>query len=408
MTKCLSVAIVLALISVYVFCAFAQEGEDYKDYVRVAEFIWDEISQQKELEDFQHSQNAALNDYILQQEKAYKAYMEEIEKKWNEFIAPSQEEWVDYGEDKNVRSIVNFEEKAAPTEKPIEKPIEKPDGRKETPEEEKGQIIIEAVVPADDPDAEEKAKELIANHIEKIFSTTNEAKKNILEGQVKTESGEDVTPENVKEFVKEEVLPKIKVDPEPLKSKDGVERVKVSVVIPMVPEHLRVRAEQYLKSVRKYCKQYKEDVPLVMAVIQTESYFNPLAKSHIPAYGLMQLVPRSGGKDAFRYVFKKNQAPEPEFLYIPENNLLLGTAYLHVLENNYLYGVRDPKKREFLVIAAYNGGIGNVIKKVLKKYNVPEMTPDEVYAALRKEMPEETKNYLARVSSRKKNYLAWQ
>lgn len=402
MTKCLSVAIILALISVYAFCAFAQEGDDYKDYVRVAEFIWDEISQRKELEDFQRAENAALNDYILQQERVYKAYVEEIERKWNEFIAPSQEQWVDYSEDKNVRSIVNFEEKATPTEKPIEKP----DG-KETPEEEKGQIIIEAIVPADDPDAEEKAKELIANHIEKIFSAKNEARKNVLEGQVKTESGEDVTPDNVKEFVREEVLPKAKVDPEPLKSKDGVERIKVSVVIPMVPEHLRIRAEQYLKSVRKYCKQYKEDVPLVMAIIQTESYFNPLAKSHIPAYGLMQLVPRSGGKDAYRHVFKKNQAPKPEFLYIPENNLLLGTAYLYVLENNYLYGIRNPKKREYLVIAAYNGGVGNVIKKVLKKYNVPEMTPDEVYAALRKEMPEETKNYLARVSSRKKNYLAW-
>ena len=45
---------------------------------------------------------------------------------------------------------------------------------------------------------------------------------------------------------------------------------------------------------------------------------------------------------------------------------------------------------------------------MLKQYNVPEMTPDEVYNALRKEMPNETKDYLAKVTSRKKNYLEWQ
>ena len=409
MIKRLSVAITLVLISVCAFYAFAQENQDYKDYVRVAEFMWDEMAMQKELEAFQREQDAALNNFLREQEMEFKAYKEEIERKWNEFIDSSSRYWVDYGEDKNVRSIVNFEEKEEPVEKPIEKPVEKPivKPEEETPEEEKGQIVVEAVVPADEPDAEEKAKELIAKHVEKIFSKKNEAKENVLEGQVKNGAGEVVTPQNVEKFVKEEVLPKAKVAPESLKSKDGVERVKVSVVIPMVPEHLRIRAQQYLKSVSKYCKQYRKDVPLIMAVIQTESYFNPLAKSHIPAYGLMQLVPRFGGRDAYKYVFKKDQAPNPDFLYIPENNLLLGTAYLHILDDNYFYGIKDPRKREYLAVAAYNGGVGRVIKRVLKNYNVPEMTPDEVYAILRREMPEETGDYLKKVSSRKKNYLEW-
>jgi len=409
MIKRLSVAITLVIISVCALYAFAQENQDYKDYVRVAVFMADEMAMQKELEDYQHEQDAAWNNFRREQEMEFRAYKEEIERKWNEFIDSSSRYWVDYGEDKNVRSIVNFEEKEEPVEKPIEKPAEKPvvKPEEETPEEEKGQIVIEAVVPADEPDAEEKAKELIAKHVEKIFSEKNEAKQNILKGQVKNDAGEVVTPQNVEKFVKEEVLPKAKVAPESLKSKDGVERVKVSVVIPMVPEHLRIRAQQYLKSVRKYCKQYRKDVPLIMAVIQTESYFNPLAKSHIPAYGLMQLVPRFGGRDAYKYVFKKDQAPKPDFLYIPENNLLLGTAYLHILDDNYFYGIRDPRKREYLAVAAYNGGVGRVIKRVLKNYNVPEMTPDEVYAILKREMPEETGDYLKKVSSRKKNYLEW-
>ena len=405
MMKYLLASITLVLMSIHVF---AQEDQDYQDYVRGIEFIWNEYSEAEEFREFQQQQDAELQEFLREQEQAYRKYEEEVERKWNEFISSRRQQWVDYDEGKNVRSIVNFEEKVAPEEKPEEEPEKEPEEEKGTPEEKKGQITVEAIVPIDTPDAVDKAKELIANQVERIFSVVNEAMENVLEGQVKTKTGETVTPQNVKEFVQEEVLPAAKAEPEPLKSKDGVERVKVSVVIPMVPNHLRVRAEQYLPAARKYCDRYKEDLPLIMAVIQTESYFNPLAKSHIPAYGLMQLVPKYGGRDAYKYVYKKDKMPEPAYLYIPENNLLLGTAYLHLLRDNYFYGIRDPKKREYLMVAAYNGGVGRVIKRMLRKYKIPQMSPSEVYDALRKEMPDETRDYLAKVTSRKSNYLAWQ
>ena len=198
------------------------------------------------------------------------------------------------------------------------------------------------------------------------------------------------------------------MDPKPIPSKDGVERVKVTVTIPMVPDHLRIRAEKFLESIRKYSEQYKVDVPLVLALIQTESYFNPLAKSHIPAFGLMQIVPKYGGLDAYRYVFKEDKMPTPRFLYEADNNLLLGTAYMRVLKEQYLYGIKDPIKQEYLMVAAYNGGIGRVIKRVLKRYNVPSMSPSEVYDVLIEKMPDETKDYLAKVTARKEKYIAWQ
>lgn len=272
----------------------------------------------------------------------------------------------------------------------------------------KGQIVVEAVVPADDPVAIDEAKKKIATHIEKIFSKKNDAGANILEDQVQTASGETVTPENAKKFAEEEILPKATVSPKVIKSKDGVKRVKVSVAIPMMPKHLETRAKQYRGLVKKYTRRYKEDIPLVMAIIQTESYFNPLAKSHIPAYGLMQLVPKTGGRDAYKFVHKKDEAPSPKYLYVPENNLMLGIAYVHILRDKYFYGIEDPLKQEYLIAASYNAGMGRVIRRVLKKYNVPEMSPDEVYDVLREVMPDETKDYLAKVSSRKKNYLAWQ
>ena len=404
MKKSLVVSTVLIFILTSVV---AQEAQDYQRYLQTIEARWMEAEQQR-LIAFQKAEAEAFQNFQNQETAAYQQFVEEIERKWNEFLSPTTEIWVDYSDDTDTRTTVNFEEK-------------------EQPEESKGQIVVETLVLADDPNVLEKAKGKLAVEVEKVLVPAPEKVTEmpspepmpekvveaspvapVLEGQVKTHAGEPVTPENVETFVKSEVLPQAEVDPEPVVSKDGVKRVKVTVTIPMVPEHLRIRAEKFLETVRRYAAQYNVDVPLVLALIQTESYFNPLAKSHIPAYGLMQIVPKSGGLDAYRYVFKKDQMPTAKFLYQTDNNLLLGTAYMQLLNERYLYGVKDPLKREYLMVAAYNGGIGRVIKRVLKVYNVPEITPDEVYNALIKEMPQETKNYLKKVTSRKINYLAWQ
>ena len=60
-----------------------------------------------------------------------------------------------------------------------------------------------------------------------------------------------------------------------------------------------------------------------------------------------------------------------------------------------------------LAIAAYNVGIGRVIKRILKRHNVPEMTTSELYDVLRIAMPKETADYLEKVTSRQENYVAW-
>lgn len=111
MIKYLSIAITLVLISIY---AFAQGDKDYKSYVQEIESTWDKYSQAKEFEEFQLKQNAAFQAFSREQEEAYRKYRKEVEEKWNIFIGSTPKQWVEYGEDKNVRSIVNFEEKIAP------------------------------------------------------------------------------------------------------------------------------------------------------------------------------------------------------------------------------------------------------------------------------------------------------
>ena len=150
---------------------------------------------------------------------------------------------------------------------------------------------------------------------------------------------------------------------------------------------------------------------LVFAVIKTESAFNPFAVSSAPAYGLMQLVPESGGRDAYRKAKGIDRAPTKEYLFDAANNIELGTTYLGMLLNDsVLQDVTDPLSREYCAIAAYNTGPSNVLRAfardpaaALRAINA--LSPAEVYDALRRHLPyAETRNYLAKVVSAQKRY----
>jgi len=151
---------------------------------------------------------------------------------------------------------------------------------------------------------------------------------------------------------------------------------------------------------------------LVFAVIQTESNFNPKARSHIPAYGLMQLVPKSGARDAYRYLYKKDKFLRGRYLYNPKNNIELGCAYLGKLKNVYFKGIKDEKSAYYCVISAYNTGPGNVakamtgttkLKPTVKKVN--SMSSKKVYATLKRNLPyKETRDYLEKVINRMPQY----
>lgn len=58
-----------------------------------------------------------------------------------------------------------------------------------------------------------------------------------------------------------------------------------SVTIQMVPNHLNKRAHKYLPMVREASAKYGVDQSLILAIMQTESAFNPYAVSHADALG---------------------------------------------------------------------------------------------------------------------------
>ncbi len=96
-----------------------------------------------------------------------------------------------------------------------------------------------------------------------------------------------------------------------------------SVTIQLVPNHLDKRAHKYLAMVRQASREkYGVDESLILAIMQTESCFNPYAVSRSDALGLMQVVQHTAGKDVFR-AQGKSGTPSRSYLFDPERTTLI-------------------------------------------------------------------------------------
>lgn len=197
---------------------------------------------------------------------------------------------------------------------------------------------------------------------------------------------------------------------------NGTPKTVFYVQMAMVNAAIDKRALQYASLVRQNSDKTRVSRSLIYAIIRIESAFNPYAVSSAPAYGLMQLVPTSGGREAYRKSRGEDVIPTKEFLFTPENNIEFGTAYLGVLLfDSPLREIRDPVSREYCAIAAYNTGPSNVYRAFSNKNGrarqdealdaVNAMRPDAVYTALRNKLPyEETRGYIANAVQAKKRY----
>ncbi len=113
----------------------------------------------------------------------------------------------------------------------------------------------------------------------------------------------------------------------------------------------RIYPLEYTDIIEKYSSQYDLDPYLVLAVIRVESRFIPDAVSHKNARGLMQITEKTG-----EWAADKLQLVDytQEKLFDPETNIRIGCWYLNTLFHEFT----DTD----LMLAAYNGGSGNVSK----------------------------------------------
>lgn len=126
------------------------------------------------------------------------------------------------------------------------------------------------------------------------------------------------------------------------------------------------------------------DRALVFAFMRQESAFNPRAKSHAGARGLMQLMPGTAGYMANRRFRGRARAS----LFDPTLNLSLGQKYIR-----YLLDHEQVQGNLFLMAAAYNGGPGNLAKW---QRRIAEKTSDPLLVI--ESLPSrETRDFIERV-----------
>lgn len=103
------------------------------------------------------------------------------------------------------------------------------------------------------------------------------------------------------------------------------------------------RLSRYDDHIRQASALYHIPAPLIRAVIQAESNFDPRALSPAGAHGLMQLMPFTAERMMVSDIFD------------PRQNIMGGTRYLRVLANMFNGDIH-------LTLAAYNAGEGAVVR----------------------------------------------
>lgn len=431
-----------------------------------------EADARQTVEDFEAYSQQAYEDYLAYERQArqeYEAYTSSINAVWGDTLTDTRTEWVAYNADRTERSVVDFEtghidvevaldenatdeEVKSKLEQAIEqlltnrgttcayaskvdtsKPIAKQpilDGlidlsayELETDEQVaatptrkapptpvvKGQDLpVYAQVQPVIPEKKEKKKKssgvTTSTLAERRAQAAAQARKKAEEKVAKWKQ----SPRTVAQRVVQTVVPKVST----VKGGDGKERKVVKVEMSLVKDNISKNAALYKDLVAEFSNRFQVEQPLIFAIMEQESAFNPQAKSWVPAYGLMQLVPKSGGRDAYRYVYKTDRICESSYLFDPRNNIELGTAYLRVLLNQF-GKVSDDGCRRLCVIAAYNTGAGNVSRcfigstKLANAFpTINQMDYTRLYNHLITQLPyDETRNYVKKVVQRREKYL---
>ena len=144
----------------------------------------------------------------------------------------------------------------------------------------------------------------------------------------------------------------------------------------------------YSTSIKKYAEEFQVDPYLIAAVISVESSFDKEATSPKDARGLMQIGPSTGEWAAEKLDIENYSS---DMLYEPDVNIRIGAWYLNNLSDEFNGNIP-------VVLAAYNGGSGNVSKWLDDKdYSKDGVNLDNI------PFPE-TRAYVDKVQDKREDY----
>ncbi|WP_440905770.1 murein transglycosylase domain-containing protein [Catenovulum sp. SX2] len=365
-------------------------------------------------------------------ERALKGLSNKIEINWGaeELKLPSAHEWVDYAPDMQTRRMMDFEA----GQLSIETIIQPDQSPQQVIQRLKNALIAaqtdtQAVLEEKDQLSQAIKKELGEDSNSQATTSTSQSNNQVPAVKDKPVLQDLVSNEQIAQVLKELEVLEAQAEFEPNQTPDSqavTETRQVTVAnkpvkvlkikIPFLSGYQNELIERNFSVIKRYSKKYQVPVSLVLAIIETESSFNPRATSPVPAFGLMQLVPRTAGIDAYRHVYGEKRVVEPEYLYDSEQNIELGVAYFDLLTTRYLRKVDDPLARFYCAVASYNTGVGNVAKTFTgnsKNFNkaakiINKQTAEQVYQYLSVNLPAlETRRYLDKVTKAKKRYAKW-
>lgn len=375
--------------------AVAQETEDAFEKFR--------SQSNADFDAFSEAVTRQWDEYEKASKEAFENFKKGIELKWGatNFKESTPKDWVEYSDDQMTRTVVDFET---------------------------GEASIELLLSPEEAANAELVRKKMSDAVKDLSTTRGKSKdfsmdfeqpmplsdQPVLKNQLVTDEGKPVTEKNANEYA-DEVVQKKPIEKKPVTGADEQKRVVVSVKLPLAPNSIQTRAEKFYEPIRTFAARYDLDPELVFAIMHTESYFNPKARSHVPAFGLMQIVPRYAGRDAYKFVYGEDRLLQENYLYEAEKNIELGAAYLHILLVRNFGRVNDPLSRLYCSIAAYNTGAGNVSRAFIGSTKLGEAIPKinqmnsgQVYEHLRAYLPyQETKDYIERVTKRMSSYREW-
>lgn len=334
--------------------------------------------------DFQKAEDEAFENHLKREKEEIVAFKKKLKAIWPDAELSSAKKLVNYSKDLKTKSLIDF----------------------------KNNEIIISQISANEKEAKQK-----------LFSALNETL-NIDTQEVFAQSDLEQNIDKISndsQYIKKAELNKVsllkqednssfEIDAKNIEITQKENVYQIKYILPA--DSTYQRSSKYLVLAKSNASRFNLQAQWLLAIMHTESSFNPMAKSYIPAFGLMQIVPKSAGIDSYRFLYEERRLLSASYLYNTENNIEIGSAYFHILYYKYLASIKDPQSRLYCAIAGYNTGAGNVARAFIGDNDVKkasllinQMRPEDVYDYLLDNLKyDEPKQYLKQVRARSMHY----